>query len=118
MITGHSKYCAICMPLGKICPEEFAMSSYWDEEEDQAKHKDQKQPQTNTSFFTMKTKTLQPPKPFIIKYFDSMTSKTPIIYTPKEKWGHDTIMAQQELNTTEHEALDLDSLEDIDWTEW
>ena len=27
-------------------------------------------------------------------------------------------MAQQELNTTEDEALDHDSLEDIDWTEW
>ena len=25
-ITEHSKYCAICTPLGKICPEEFAMS--------------------------------------------------------------------------------------------
>ena len=32
-ITEHSKYSAICTPLGKICPE-FAMSSDWDEEED------------------------------------------------------------------------------------
>ena len=42
-----------------------------------------------------------------------MTSKTPILYTPKEKQRHDTIVVQ-ELNTTEHEALDQDSLEDRD----
>ena len=40
-ITEHSKYCVIFTPLGKIHPEEFAMSLDWDkEEEDQAKDKD------------------------------------------------------------------------------
>ena len=85
-ITEHSKYSGICTRLGKICPEGFAMSSDWDED-DQAKdkEKDQKQPQTSPSFVTMMTKTLQPPKPYISKYFESMTSKTPIINTSKEK---------------------------------
>ena len=55
---------------------------------------------------------------YITKYFDRMTSETPIIYTPKEKWRCSTIMAQQELNTTEFEAVDQDSLEDVNWTEW
>ena len=53
---------------------------------------------------------------FITKYFNSITSKPPIVYTPKEKHRCDTIMAQQELSTTEGEVLDQDSLEDIDWT--
>ena len=61
------------------------MSSDWDEEDDQVKDKDQKQQQMSPSFFTMTTKTLQPPKPYITEYFDSMTSKTPVINTPKEK---------------------------------
>ena len=43
-----------------------------------------------------------------------MTSKTPIIYTPKEMQRHYIIMAQQKLNTAEWEYLDQDSLEDID----
>ena len=58
--------------------------------------------------------TLKPPKPLITKYFDSMSSETSIMYTPKEKHRYDTIMAKQELNTTECEVLDQDSLEDID----
>ena len=41
-IKEHSKCCAICTLLGKICPEEFPMSSDGDEEDDQAKDKDQK----------------------------------------------------------------------------
>ena len=87
-----------------------------EEEEDQAKHKDinQKQPHTNPSFSTMVTKTLKQSKPFITKYFDSMTSETHIMYTTKEKHICDTIMAQLELNSMECEALDQDSLEDID----
>ena len=37
-ITEHSKYCVICTPLGQICLEGFAMSSDWDDdEEDQTK---------------------------------------------------------------------------------
>ena len=57
-ITEHSKYCAICTQLGKVCPEDFAMLSDWDEEDDQAKDKDkdQKQPKTNPSFSTTMTK--------------------------------------------------------------
>ena len=93
------------------------MSSDLDEEEeDQAKNKDkdQKQPQTNPSLSTTTTITLKPPKPFITKYFDSMASETPILYTQNEKHRHETIVAQQELNTTECEALNQDSLEDID----
>ena len=94
------------------------MSSDWDEEEkDQTKDTDKdydpKQPQTSSSFSTVMTITLKPPKPFITKYFDSMSSKIPIIYIPKEKCRHDTIVAQQELNITECEILDQDSLKDI-----
>ena len=37
-LTGHSKYCPICMPLGKICLEEFAMSSDWDDDDDDEDH--------------------------------------------------------------------------------
>ena len=114
-ITKHSKYCTICTPLGRICPKEFAMSSDWNEDDDQAKdkEKDQKQLQTSPKFFETLTKTLQPPKLYITQYFDSMTSNAPLIYTPKEKQRRDTIIAQQELNTTECEALDQDLLEDI-----
>ena len=36
------------------------------------------------------------------------------MYTPKEKCRCDTIVAQQELNSTDGEALDKDSLENID----
>ena len=108
-----------CTPLGKICPEQFAIPSYWDEdEEDQAKDKDkyndQKQSQTYPSFSSVMTLTLKPPKLIITKYFNSMSSETPIMYTPKEKCRCFTILAQQELNTTECKVLDQDSLEDID----
>ena len=38
--TEHFKYYAIYTTLGKICPEEFAVSSDWDEDKkDQAKEK-------------------------------------------------------------------------------
>ena len=91
------------------------MSSDWnDDKEDQAKDKDkdnnQNQSQTNSSLFTVVTVTWKPPKPFINKYFDSMSSETPIVFTPKEKHRHDTITVQQELNTTECD----DSLEELD----
>ena len=95
------------------------MSSDWDyDNEDQAKDKDkdnnQNKSQTNPSFSTVMTITLKPPKRFINKYFDSMSSETPIVYIPKEKHRCDTITAQQELNTTEHEAQDQDALEELD----
>ena len=78
------------------------MSSDWDEEEeDQAIDKYQKQPQSSPNFFPMTTKTQRPPKPFIIKYFDSMSSEMPIMYMSKEKHRCDIVRAQQELNTTE-----------------
>ena len=118
-ITENSKHCVICAPLGKICLEEFALSPDWNEDkEDQAKDKDkdneQNQTQTNPSFSTVMALTLKPPKPFITKYFDSMSSKTPIMYISKEECRCDTIMAQQELNTTECEVLHQDLLADID----
>ena len=72
------------------------MSSDYDEDEDQAKDKDednnQNQSQTNTSFSTVTTITLKPQKPLITKYFESMSSETPIMYTPKEKHSCDTIV--------------------------
>ena len=74
------------------------MSSNWDEEEDQAKDKDKdnnQQSQMNPSFSTVMTLTLKLPKPFVTKCFNSMSSETPIIYTPKEKCRCDTILAQQ-----------------------
>ena len=92
------------------------MSSDWnEEEEDQAKDKDsnQKHAQTDPSFFAVITITLKPTKPFITKYFDSMTSKTLLMYTPKEKHRCDTIVAQQEWNATEHGVQNQDSSEDI-----
>ena len=67
----HTKYGAICTQLGKVCPNEFPMSSDCnedDEEElkDQNKGKDQnssegKTPQTRFSSVT--TFTPQPPNP-------------------------------------------------------
>ena len=118
-ITEHSKYCAICTPLGKICLEEFAISSDLDEdEEEQAKDKDkdnnQDQSQASPIFSTVITITLKSPKPFINKYCDSMSSETPIVYILKYKCICDTITAQEELNTTEHEIQNQDSLEVID----
>ena len=35
--TENSKYCAICTPLGKICPSEFPMSLDWDDDEEEGK---------------------------------------------------------------------------------
>ena len=98
-VIENSEYCVICIPLGKICPEEFAMSSDWGNEEgDQTKDKDkdnnQNQSQINPSFSTVMV-TLKPPKPFTTKYFDSLSSETCIVYTPKEKNRCDTIMDQQ-----------------------
>ena len=74
------------------------MSSNWDDdEEDQAKNKDkdnnQNQARTSPIFSTSMAITLKPPKSFINKYFDSMSSETPLVYTPKEKYICDTITA-------------------------
>ena len=94
------------------------MSYDWDEEDNHAKDKDQKQPEASPNLFIMPTQTLKPPKPYIIKYFDIMSRDTPIIYTPKDKWGCVIIVVQQEHNTTVCKNLDQDSLEDIDKKEW
>ena len=95
------------------------MSSDWDDDEDQAKNKDkdnnQNQSQTSSSFSTVMIITLKPPKPFINKYFDSMSNETPIVYTLKKKCIHDTITSQKELNITKHEVQNQDSLEDLDY---
>ena len=31
--TEHLRYCTICIPVGKICPKEFPLSSDWDNDE-------------------------------------------------------------------------------------
>ena len=58
-ITEHSRYCALCTPLGKHAPKEFPISSDWDEDEegedqvkgeDKDKGNDQKTPKTNPWF--------------------------------------------------------------------
>ena len=84
-VTEDPDYCAICTPLGKDCPGKLGLSSDWDEEDDQAKGKDQMQPKAGPNLFIRPTQTLKPPKTYITRYFDSMGSDTPIIYTPKEK---------------------------------
>ena len=84
-VTEDSDYCAVCTPLGKDCPGKLGLSSDWDEEDDQAKDKDQKQPETSPNIFIMPTQTLKPPMPYITKYFDSMSSDTHIKNTQKEK---------------------------------
>ena len=90
------------------------MSSDWDKEDDQDKEKDQTQPEASSDSFIRPTQILKPPKPYVSKYFDSMSSGTPIIYTPKEKQRCDTIIAQEECKTTECKYVDQDSLEEID----
>ena len=60
----------------------------------------------------MPTQTLKPLKPYITKFFDSMSSDT--IYTPKDKQRCDIIVAQQEHSTTVYKNQDQDSLEDTD----
>ena len=54
-------YCAICTPLGTDCPGTLGLSSDWDEEDNQAKDKDQKQPEASHNIFIMPAQTLKPP---------------------------------------------------------
>ena len=61
------------------------MSSDWDEEDDNTKREDQEQPKVSPNLLIMLTQVLKPPKPYITKYFDNMSSDTPIIYTLKDK---------------------------------
>ena len=90
------------------------MSFDWDEEDDNTKKKDKEQPDTSSDLLIMPTQTLKPPKPYMTKYFDNMSSDPPIRFIPKNKWWCDIIVAQYELNTTVHENLEQDPLEDID----
>ena len=108
-------YCAICTPLGIDWPGKLGLSSDCDEQDDWAKDKDQKQPDASPNIFIMPNQTLKPLKPYITKFFDSMSSKyTPIIYTPKEKQSCDITIVQQEHNSTECKNLDQHSLDEID----
>ena len=84
-VADDPDYCAICKLLGKDCPGKIGLSFYWDEEDDRAKVRDQKQPEASPNLFIRPTQTLKPSKPYITKYFDSMSSDTPIIYKQKEK---------------------------------
>ena len=113
-VTEGSEYCAICTPLGKDCPGKLGLSSDWDEEDDHDKDKDQKQPEANHDLFIMPIQILKSPKPYITKYFDSMSRDTPIRYTPMDKQRHNIIIVRQEHDTIVHENVDQDSLEDID----
>ena len=83
------------------------MSLDRDEEDDKAKDKDkdQKQPKANPNIPIVQAQNMKQPKSYIAKYFNSMASRPPIIYTPKEKQKCDTIMAQHRLYTTECKAL-------------
>ena len=71
--SPNMKYCAICTPLGKICPNEYPMSLDWDEDlekqerknqeiEDQ-KDNDRKTPQMRPKSSSIDTFTPQPPNP-------------------------------------------------------
>ena len=109
-----SRYCAICTPLGKDCLSKLEMSCDWNEEDANTKKENQEQPEANPSLFIMPIQALKPPKPYITKYLDNMSSDPPIIYIPKEKQRCNIIVAQQEHNTTSCKNLEQDPLEDID----
>ena len=52
----HTKYCAICTQLGKICPKEFPMSLDWDDnDEEEGKDQNKGEDQNNTERKTSKT---------------------------------------------------------------
>ena len=113
-VTEDSEYCKICTSLGKYCRGKLGLSSDWDKEDNNTKENDQIQPEASPNLFIMPTHTLKLPKHYITKYFDCMSSETPIIYIPKDKQKCDIIVAQQEHNTTVHKNLDQDSLKNID----
>ena len=86
--TEHSRYFAICTPLGKTCLKEFHMSLDWDddeEEEDQVKGEDrdkdnvQKTAQAYFRLFAVMALAPKPPKPSITENFCKMSSVTPIM---------------------------------------
>ena len=76
------------------------------------KHNNQDQIQTSHNFSTVMNITLKPPKPFINKYFDSMSREAPIVYTLKEKhiWHHHSLT----LPNIVPEVQNQDSLEVLD----
>ena len=69
-----SRHCAIYTSLGKECPDRLAMFSDWDEEDDNSRKKEDVQPEISPNLAIMLTQTLQPPKPYITKYFDNVSS--------------------------------------------
>ena len=40
--TEHTKYCAICTPLGKVCLKEFSMSLHWDNDKEEEEEEEEK----------------------------------------------------------------------------
>ena len=84
--TPGTRYCAICTPPGTICPNEYPMSSDWNEdlEEEERKnqeikdHKDSegKTPQNSPKFLSATTFTPQTPESSI-KQFTKKSSETP-----------------------------------------
>ena len=113
-VIKESRYCAICISLGKDWSGKLALSSEWDEEDDNTKKKDQEQPEASPDLLIMPNQTLQPPKPYITKYFDNMSSDPPIRLTPKDIQRCDNMVVKQDLNATVFENLEEESLEDID----
>ena len=110
----HTKYCAICTPLGKICPNEFPMCLDWnDNEEEDEERKDQnkgedqkdsegKTSQTSPRFLSDTTFTPQPPKSSI-KQCSNRINMTP----EKEEGKFDTLATLLGYESQE-------TLEDID----
>ena len=98
-VTEYPDYCAVCTPLGKYCPGKLGLYSDWDEEGDQAKDKNQNQPEASLAICIISTQTM---KPYITKYFDNLSNDALIIYTPKKKQRCVTKISQQEHNTIEH----------------
>ena len=74
-VTEDPHYCVIFTSLGKDCPGKIGLSSDQDKEDHQTKEKDQ--PEASSNIFIMPTQTLKPSKPYITKYFDSMSNDTP-----------------------------------------
>ena len=57
-IPPDTKYCAICTPMGKICPNEFPVSLDWDEDlkEEERKDNDKEEDVTLTGTKILKNK--------------------------------------------------------------
>ena len=51
-ISPDTKYCILCTPLGKLCPNEFPVSSDWDKNLKQEERKDQDKGEDNLSVWS------------------------------------------------------------------